>query len=233
MSRDVPDQDLATMLPLRGVTLLAIGACGGAGLAQLCAESGARLRRAETARQAEAHLGLYSPDLTLVDLDLPGFQGQDLMARLAARTDLPLLGITADPQGLSRQCLPFALVTLPLPDLTAFQVLIQSLVRPRFPDRHPPNGGGRSDPQRGPARPSPQPSSWRPPLRRSAPIAQSADRPADWLCDFLSGIARQAVDPGLAAASAPLPSGDLRALTALLMQRRDLAAPTAPTRRQG
>lgn len=91
------------LLPLHGVTILAVEdsrfACEALRLMSM--RAGARLRRAETLKEAQAHLQLYRPDVVIVDLGLPDGRGEDLIQQLAKAKHRPsaLLATSGDPDG--------------------------------------------------------------------------------------------------------------------------------------
>ena len=89
-------------LPLCGVTVLVVDdsrfACDG--LRLMLRRLGARFRRAESLRAADAHLRLYRPDVVIVDLGLPDGRGEGLIHALLAKAQRPVvLGLSGDSRG--------------------------------------------------------------------------------------------------------------------------------------
>lgn len=88
--------------PLAGMTVLVVedsrAACEGLRLS--CLRLGARLRRAATMDGARRHLGLYRPDVLLVDMGLPDGPGETLLAEVAVRAGRPavVLAISGLPE---------------------------------------------------------------------------------------------------------------------------------------
>lgn len=89
--------------PLYGVTILAVEdsrfACEA--LRLMTRRAGARLRRAETIADAQAHLRVYRPDVVLIDLGLPDGRGDSLIRTLVTSRTRPsvVLGTSGDPDG--------------------------------------------------------------------------------------------------------------------------------------
>ena len=93
----------------------------------MAAESGARLRRADSLHAAARHLAIYRPQVTMIDLGLPDGHGLALIRQLAAATP-PYGGVIAmsgdDPAAWRAEALAAgAIVCLekPIPSLRAFQ----------------------------------------------------------------------------------------------------------------
>lgn len=64
-------------------------------LAQLLEDEGLDAEAHETGESALARLDLLDPDLAIVDLRLPGMSGFDLVAAIRARSDIPIIILTA------------------------------------------------------------------------------------------------------------------------------------------
>ena len=60
----------------------------------MAAESGARVRRADSLHAASRHLAIYRPNVVMVDLGLPDGDGMELIRHLAAATP-PIGGVIA------------------------------------------------------------------------------------------------------------------------------------------
>lgn len=127
-------RDVRPALPLQGLTLLAVEdsryACEA--LRLLAQRSGARLRRAETLEQAARHLGLYRPDVVIVDLGLPDGDGAELIRALGRTRGPVVLGTSGDPAGEGTARAAGAAGFLPKPPqgLAAFQALILGHLNP-------------------------------------------------------------------------------------------------------
>ena len=199
-------------LPMQGLTLLAVEdsrfACEA--LRLMAQRSGARLRRAETLRDARRHLAIYRPDLVLVDLGLPDGPGTSLIRDLALAPGGPVvLGLSGDPSGRGAALAAGAagFVEKPIGGLAEFQSVIL---------RHLP---GRSDQMADPATPTPEPDrlALREDLARAAGmLAQGPDAgQRAYLARFLTGIARSTRDSALARAAADLPGADAARLAHL------------------
>lgn len=89
-------------LPLSGLTVLLVedSRFASDALRLMCQRSGARLRRAESLAQAQAHLRTYRPDVVIVDLGLPDGRGDRLIRDLVlSRRHAVVLGTSGDPDG--------------------------------------------------------------------------------------------------------------------------------------
>jgi CheY-like chemotaxis protein len=96
----------------------------------MAAESGARLRRADSLHAAARHLAIYRPAVTMVDLGLPDGDGMALVRHLAAATP-PYGGVIAlsghdrtDWQAEALASGAAACLEKPIPSLAAFQDVI-------------------------------------------------------------------------------------------------------------
>jgi CheY-like chemotaxis protein len=176
-------------LPLQGLTLLAVedSRFAADALRLMARRSGARLRRAGSIRDARGHLGVYRPDLVLIDLGLPDGDGADLIRELAT-TGLQRrpLAMSGDPgrREAARAAGALGFLEKPIPDLRSFQrVLLAALGLPlgdgRNPDAAPPDALALYDDLR-------QAAVW---------LAHPAVRgnPA-YLAGFVAGLARQSGD---------------------------------------
>ncbi len=93
----------------------------------MAAESGARVRRADSLHAAARHLAIYRPQVTVVDLGLPDGDGMALIRQLAAATP-PYGGIVALSgqerfawQAEALACGAAGCLEKPIPSLAAFQ----------------------------------------------------------------------------------------------------------------
>ena len=91
------------------------------------AESGARVRRADSLHAASRHLAIYRPNVVMVDLGLPDGDGLALIAHLASAS-IPVQGIVAISgndrdrwQQEAREAGAAACLEKPIPSLAAFQ----------------------------------------------------------------------------------------------------------------
>ncbi|MCB6178942.1 response regulator [Rhodobacter sp. Har01] len=205
-----------TLMPLQGLTVLAVEdsryACDA--LRLMCQRLGARLRRADSLATAEAHLRCYRPDLVIVDLGLPDGRGEALIGRLALSDGTVVLGTSGDPCGRPAALAAGAAGFLdkPIASLAVFQETILA----HLPDarRRPAAlaGGVEADPL-----------ALTDDLIHAAEVLEGDPGPdsRNYLAGFLSGLARQSQDAGLAAVSAALrdPGFEAARLTDVLRAR--------------
>jgi CheY-like chemotaxis protein len=214
----------APRAPLQGLTILAVedSRFAADALRLMARRSGARLRRAATIRDAQAHLRVYRPDLVLVDLGLPDGDGVDLIRDLAASTDLQgrVLGMSGESRGraLAFAAGASAFLEKPLPHPRRFQnVLLGVLGMPeetcRVHDTGRPDALALHDDLR-------QAALWltHPAVRRDP----------RYLVDFVAGLARQSGDAVLFAAACAARQQCPAALDQLatLITQRITTAPT-------
>jgi DNA-binding response OmpR family regulator len=204
-------------LPLQGLTLLAVedSRFSSDALRLLCQRSGARLRRADSLRGAEAHLALYRPDVVVIDLGLPDGRGEALIYSLALRKPRVglILGTSGDPDGRGAALAAGAdgFFEKPIASLAAFQTLILK----HLPDR-------RAAPALDEARISPDPMSLCDDLKRAATLAAGDGdaRSRKYLAAFVAGVARSTEDAALAAAAEAVGEGaEMAELSYLLRDR--------------
>ena len=124
-------------LPLSGLTVLLVedSRFASDALRLMCQRSGARLRRAETMAQAEAHLRTYRPDVVIVDLGLPDGRGDCLIRDLVlSRRHAVILGISGDPEGRKAALAAGAqgFLEKPMAGLAAFQAAVLRHLPDRF-----------------------------------------------------------------------------------------------------
>jgi CheY-like chemotaxis protein len=98
------------------------------------AESGARVRRADSLHAASRHLAIYRPNVVIVDLGLPDGDGMALVRHLATAST-PILGIIAMSghdrsawQDEALQAGASACLQKPIPSLKSFQECILSVL---------------------------------------------------------------------------------------------------------
>lgn len=185
-------------LPTRGITILAVEdsrfACEA--LRLMCQRSGARLRRAETLAAARSHLRLYRPDIVIIDLGLPDGRGEALIRELLLRSPRPrvVLGTSGDPQGrhIALAAGADGYLEKPLESLRAFQDMLKS----HLPDL-------ADDPMGEEMLVAPDRMALQDDLALAASVleAEPDRRHRLYVADFLSGVARHAHDPALAAAA--------------------------------
>ena len=192
--------------PLMGLTMLVVEdsryACEA--LRLLCLYSGARLRRADCLASAHRHLGVYRPDVLIVDLGLPDGPGEGLIHDLARRPQRPsvlvatsgdpLLGPAAMAAGAD------GFLEKPIDSLRHFQCTILSLL-PLGPGESSPRPACQTDTAL-----TPDPIALRDDLAHAAVIL--SDHPdahaRNYVSQFLAGVARSAHDPQLADADSGL-----------------------------
>lgn len=187
-------------LPLQGVTLLAVedSRFSADALRLLCQRSGARLRRVATLEAAYAHLRVYRPDVMLIDMGLPDGRGDTLIRDLKKlRPQGPIiLGISGDPAARADAILAGAqgFIDKPFPNLAAFQDAILC----HLPDR-----ATRTNATAETALITPDPLALQDDLEHASALVQSnpTDLQRSYLSGFITGIARSADDPALAAAA--------------------------------
>jgi DNA-binding response OmpR family regulator len=210
---------LATLgpLPLQGLTLLAVedSRFSSDALRLLCQRSGARLRRADSLRGAEAHLNLYRPDVVVIDLGLPDGRGDALIYSLALRKPRVglILGTSGDPDGRRAALAAGAdgFFEKPIASLAAFQTLILR----HLPER-------RAAPVSIDMPIVPDPLSLCDDLRRAATLAagQGDEHSRQYLAAFVAGVAQSTRDDALAAAAAAVGEGaEMTELSHLLRDR--------------
>lgn len=211
-------------LPLCGVTVLVVDdsrfACDG--LRLMCRRLGARFRRAESLRAADAHLRLYRPDVVIVDLGLPDGRGEGLIRALITQAQRPVvLGLSGDSRGHLDALGAGAdgYLDKPLESLAKLQDMLLTLL----PDRTVP------------ALPLPDMALVPDPLALRDDLAYAAsllDRDPDapmrrYVAGFLGGVARQSHDTRLAEVARRAQPQDLRmALQARLVLPDHAFAPT-------
>jgi DNA-binding response OmpR family regulator len=222
----VPRQVQAA-LPLQGVTLLAVedSRFASDALRLLCQRSGARLRRAETLDQAQAHLRVYRPDVLLVDLGLPDGRGEGLIRQmvLAGAGRPAVLGMSGDPDGRGKALAAGAdgFLDKPFASLGDFQRAVLALLPDRAGEEASGQGEVRAD---------------RAALHDDlAQVAQAVEagpglEERRYLAGFLTGLALQTQDRALEREADALRHGGagLQGLTQLLQDRMEGSAPFRP-----
>jgi CheY-like chemotaxis protein len=127
--------------PLFGATILLVedSRAASEALRLFAAESGARLRRADSLASASRHLAIFRPNAVIVDLGLPDGNGLALIAELA-RAPVPYEAVVAmsgsTPGSWEAAALAAgagACLEKPVPSLRAFQECLVGLL----PDRGP------------------------------------------------------------------------------------------------
>ncbi len=217
----VPASGDQPMLPLQGVTILVVEdsrfACEA--LRLMAMRSGARLRRADTLREARAHLKLYRPDVVIIDLGLPDGSGTELIAELAiaSRGPAAVLGSSGDPAGRAAALAAGAdgFLDKPLESLARFAATLQRALHQN------------ASALLREATIIPDPLALHDDLARAAHSLDTDPAARVYVTAFLLGVARHARDADLlqAAKAAAVAHADLRPLRNLL--RRRLDAPEA------
>jgi DNA-binding response OmpR family regulator len=218
----LPPPDPATCpahgaLPLQGLTLLAVedSRFASEALRLLCQRSGARLRRADSLRGADAHLRLYRPDVVLIDLGLPDGRGEALIRDLALRAPrmAVIMGTSGDPDGRVAALAAGAdgYLDKPIASLAGFQAAILR----HLPDR-------RVIPVSDDSRIMPDLMALCDDLKRAATLA-AGDGDATtrrYLAGFVASVAQSMQDTALAAAATAVGDGAEMAPLAHLLRDR-------------
>ncbi len=204
-------------LPLHGLTLLAVedSRFASEALRLLCQRSGARLRRADSLRGADAHLRLYRPDVVLIDLGLPDGRGDVLIRDLAAQRPRAgiIIGTSGDPAGQNAAMAAGAhgYLEKPIASLAAFQ----SAILRHLPDRHMVAGDDDGSV-------APDMMALCDDLKRAATLAAGDGDAATrrYLAGFVAGVAHSTQDAALAAAATAVGDGaEMASLSHLLRDR--------------
>ncbi len=193
----------------------------------MAAESGARLRRADSLHAASRHLAIYRPNVVMVDLGLPDGDGMGLIRHLAAAKP-PIGGVIAlsghDRFAWQAEALALgasACLEKPIPSLAAFQDVILRVLPDadtRRPDGRDLEVAGRASVH----------AAYQDDLRRARSLLAEAVRAGDaetvsYCAQFLGSIAEMLGDADLTrATAAPHDGTDL--LTTLELR---LAPPSA------
>ena len=182
-------------LPLQGVTILAVedSRFASEALRLLCQRSGARLRRADTIAAAWHHLGVYRPDVVIVDLGLPDGDGADLIRALWG-SGAVVLGTSGDPDGRGAALAAGAADFLdkPTESVAAFQAALC---------RHLPAAPGPEQPDATTLRPDRL--ALQDDLARAAALMPAVTDAASrrYVAGFVGSVAASARDPLLASAA--------------------------------
>jgi DNA-binding response OmpR family regulator len=199
-------------LPLQGLTVLVVedSRYAAEALRLMCQRSGARLKRAEDLRTAQAHLHVYQPDVVIIDLGLPDGRGEALIRDLANRWPRigTILGTSGAEDGaqLSLAAGADGFLDKPLTSLRAFQAAIL---------QHMPPGTGHDA---GPAL-HPDPLALHDDLTRAASLTGDEAQRL-YLASFVNSLARSIGDNDLANAARDILRGDNTAhLSGILAER--------------
>lgn len=193
---------------LFGVTILLVEDSRGVSEAVrlFAAESGARLRRADSLASASRHLAIYRPNAVIIDLGLPDGDGLALIRHLAAAAT-PLRSIIAmsghDPaawQPAARAAGAVACLEKPIPSLRAFQDTVLSVL-PDAAERRIAEGAELSLDGRASMR-----AAFDADLRRARTLLSEAIETADrdmivYCAQFIGSLGDMIPDAGLAAAA--------------------------------
>jgi two-component system, OmpR family, response regulator len=199
-------------LPLHGLTVLVVEDSRYAAEAMrlMCQRSGARLKRAEDLRTAQAHLHVYQPDVVIIDLGLPDGRGEALIRDLSGRCPriATILGTSGADDGreVSLAAGADGFLDKPLTSLRAFQEAVL-LYRPPGPDND------------SATLPHPDPLALQDDLQRAATLTQD-EAQRMYLSSFVTSLARSVGDAGLAdAARNVLRGGAMDDLSLVLADR--------------
>jgi CheY-like chemotaxis protein len=188
----------------------------------MAAESGARVRRADSLHAAGRHLAIYRPNVVMVDLGLPDGDGMALIRHLAAATP-PIGGVIALSghdrfawQAEALACGAAACLEKPIPSLRAFQDVILSVLpdaESRRPDGRDLALAGRASVR----------AAYAEDLKRARALLEDALKAADgetvaYVAQFLGSVAEMTGDARLASLAA---GGDGAALIAAVGARLD------------
>lgn len=191
----------------------------------MAAESGARVRRADSLHAASRHLAIYRPNVVMVDLGLPDGDGMGLIRHLAAAKP-PIGGVIAlsghDRFAWQAEALALgasACLEKPIPSLAAFQEIVLRVLpdaETRRPDGRDLTLAGRASVL----------SAYEEDLRRAHSLLAEAVRAGDietvgYCAQFIGSVAEMLGDADLSAQSA-LPRGGA-ALLALIESRLALS----------
>lgn len=213
-------------LPLQGITLLAVedSRYASEALRLLCHRSGARLRRVDRLHAAYNHLRVYRPDVMLIDIGLPDGRGDTLIRDLTTmHPHQPIIiAISGDPDvradALGAGAHGF--LEKPFPGLAAFQAEILRYL-PDQADR-----AARAAATSAQTTITPDRLALQDDLEHAAEMINANPNVVQrrYLSSFISGIARSANDPALAAAASGLTDADgLDQLCRLLSNRINAA----------
>lgn len=193
---------------LFGVTILLVEDSRGVSEAVrlFAAESGARVRRADTLASAARHLATYRPNVVIVDLGLPDGDGLALIRHLS-RAATPLRAIIAmsghaltDWQAEAREAGARACLEKPIPSLRAFQECVLRVL-PDAADWRAPASDELSLEGRASMR-----AAFDADLRRAHAMLAEAIRGSDretiaYCAQFVSSVGEMLADPALSAAA--------------------------------
>lgn len=199
-------------LPLQGMTVLVVedSRYAAEALRLMCQRSGARLKRAEDLRSAQAHLHVYQPDVVIIDLGLPDGRGDALIRDLSQRWPriATILGTSGAEDGHAASLAAGAdgFLDKPLVSLRAFQEAIL---------QHRPLG---ADAESG-TLPHLDPLALHDDLQKAAALTGDEAQRA-YLSSFVTSLARSIGDAGLAdAAQRVLRGGTMADLSTVLADR--------------
>jgi DNA-binding response OmpR family regulator len=172
----------------------------------MAAESGARVRRADSLHAASRHLAIYRPNVVIVDLGLPDGDGMALVRHLAASTP-PIGGVIAmsgmEPSSWKAEALAAgaaACIEKPIASLRAFQDAILTVL----PDAETRRPDGRNVAVAGRASVL---AAFQEDLRRARSLLTDAVRADDaetvaYCAQFVGSVAEMLGEADLAAAAA-------------------------------
>lgn len=199
-------------LPLQGLTILVVedSRYAAEALRLMCQRSGARLKRAEDLRTAQAHLHVYQPDVVIIDLGLPDGRGEALISDLACRWPRigTILGTSGADDGRTAAMDAGAdgFLDKPLTSLLAFQVAV---LQHRPPGLQKDTGTTLH----------PDPLALQDDLQRAAALTGD-DAQRVYLSAFVTSLARSVGDVDLAnAARNVLAGGTMTDLSTVLSER--------------
>lgn len=187
--------------PLLGLTILVVEDSRFASEAMrlMCLRSGARIRRADSLAAARRHLAAYRPAIAIIDLGLPDGPGEDLISELAnAHDPISVLLATSGDDGAEQRARAAGargFLAKPMQSLCVFQETLLSFLPPEAQPKGPRLMADQIL--------TPDPMSFRDDMAHVAElidVARGDDIPADYIAQFVGGVARAAGDNGLISA---------------------------------
>ncbi|WP_417259496.1 response regulator [Celeribacter sp.] len=190
----IPPQKPTPQRPLLGLTVLVVedSRFASEAVRLLCLRSGARIRRADSLMAAHKHLGVYRPNVAIVDLGLPDGSGADLIDELIHMHSHVecVIGMSGDSDARATALAAGAhgFIEKPIANLGAFQ----EMVLDALPESARPSGLRAVNDETI----DPDPIALQDDFSHVADIltAHNGDEMLDYIAQFLAGVARTAGD---------------------------------------